>query len=387
MKRDRRRAIWLLAIVTMTCAAPATADVPPRSASGQTLALPEALAERGEVFHILPGEGTQLIWQGQTDFVRSTGLSQRIVGFFVAPFERTAADPSLLGGAWRMPVVSIVTGDPGDDEQITGAAGLDAANNPEVTFELTGVDAVALVDESDGRRHYTMNVTGQLNIKGNAIDVTAPATVHFLPFTWQTMPVALGDLCIVKTRFEVTPAQMGLPAPRRPNPDMIPERHVLDLHLIASTSPPDLHLDPRYPRARHHRRLAVLTQLRDFQNAERGGALAQALVQEAWDDAAALGDFATMIAQERGLVERDLDLALKAADRACALTDHTDAALLDTRAAVLYEQGELAAALEAVRLAADHLAGQPPEVQQAVQAHLAQYEAEAAGADESPPAE
>jgi thiol-disulfide isomerase/thioredoxin len=68
------------------------------------------------------------------------------------------------------------------------------------------------------------------------------------------------------------------------------------------------------------------------------------LVEQVWDDAGQLNAAAWSIATSRG--DRDLPLALKAAERAVGLTDQKDAAILDTLARVHYESGDLDRAIE-----------------------------------------
>lgn len=79
------------------------------------------------------------------------------------------------------------------------------------------------------------------------------------------------------------------------------------------------------------------------------------LVELSWDNAQQLNEFAWNTAIGQGT--RNLDLALKAAERATLLTHHTDAPILDTLARVHYEQGRLDEALKWQREAAQHNSG------------------------------
>ncbi len=105
------------------------------------------------------------------------------------------------------------------------------------------------------------------------------------------------------------------------------------------------------------------------------------IVEQSWGDARALNDIAWGIATSTG--ERDLGLAFKAAQRASELRDHKDAAILDTLARVLYEQGQLDKAIEWQRKACEHDPGEP-----SIGATLKKYEAEKAqqSPDADPPA-
>lgn len=126
-------------------------------------------------------------------------------------------------------------------------------------------------------------------------------------------------------------------------------------------------------------RLAVLQRAGRM---EEFAALQEQLVKDSWEDSQMLNEIAWSIAIGRG--ERDLDLALRTAERAAELTSHEDASVLDTLARVYYEQGKLAEAVEWQKKAAEHDAGNPQ-----ITATLEQYEAELAEkpATTEPPAE
>lgn len=97
---------------------------------------------------------------------------------------------------------------------------------------------------------------------------------------------------------------------------------------------------------------AKLNLLRRAERPEEVAELQKKLVDQVWDDANALNEIAWNTATSKE--KQDLDLALKAAERASGLRDHKDAAILDTLARVFYEQGNLDKALEWQRKAAEH---------------------------------
>jgi len=82
---------------------------------------------------------------------------------------------------------------------------------------------------------------------------------------------------------------------------------------------------------------------------EELAALESAYVQQIWNDSAELNNFAWQRAIGKG--DRNLDLALKAAQRGVELTRQEDASILDTLARVHYELGQLDKAIEWQRLA------------------------------------
>lgn len=87
---------------------------------------------------------------------------------------------------------------------------------------------------------------------------------------------------------------------------------------------------------------------------DRAYAFAAKEIERAWADGEALNSWAYMIADDESLTQRDLDLAMKAADRAKELTKGEDASVLDTVARVFYAKGNYKAALEWQRKAVEH---------------------------------
>jgi len=77
-----------------------------------------------------------------------------------------------------------------------------------------------------------------------------------------------------------------------------------------------------------------------------GYSYGRVLLNEFWNDAKLLNNLAWFVVDGENVVERDLPFARKAAERACELTNHRDAAVLDTLARVFFEMGELDAAMK-----------------------------------------
>lgn len=94
-------------------------------------------------------------------------------------------------------------------------------------------------------------------------------------------------------------------------------------------------------------------------------------VEQSWDDAQALNQFAWRLAIGRG--ERNLAVAHKAAVRGVELTERKDASLLDTLARVCFAQGDLPQAIEWQKLAVAVDQGENPQIA----ATLKEYEAAA----------
>ncbi len=104
---------------------------------------------------------------------------------------------------------------------------------------------------------------------------------------------------------------------------------------------------------------------------EEASKLQAEMVEQAWDSPQILNQIAWGIAKSEG--ERDLDLALKAAQRASELREDKDAETLDTLARVHYEMGQLDEAIEWQKKAVEHSQGN-----RVIHITLEKYEAEKA---------
>ncbi len=94
-----------------------------------------------------------------------------------------------------------------------------------------------------------------------------------------------------------------------------------------------------------------------------------------WDDAQLLNSVSWTIltAPEIDDADRDIDLALAWADRACDLTDYEDASILDTLAKAYFDNSQIGKAVEFQRKAVDAASG---DLKTELQERLDEYEAE-----------
>ncbi len=78
------------------------------------------------------------------------------------------------------------------------------------------------------------------------------------------------------------------------------------------------------------------------------------IVKAKWDDASTLNRIAWSTVDDRDVISRDLDFAMKAARRASELTGGTNSSILDTVARVYFEQGDLESAIRWQEKAVEH---------------------------------
>lgn len=96
------------------------------------------------------------------------------------------------------------------------------------------------------------------------------------------------------------------------------------------------------------------------------------VMKDFWDDPMILNMMAWSTVDEKGVKERDLKFAMKAAERANKLTEAKDPAILDTVARVYFEKGDLKTAIKWQRQAVEH-AGETPMAED-LDATLEKYE-------------
>lgn len=407
------RASFLLTAVLLPAPGVQADEVPPRAASGQTLVIPAEQVELGEVYHVAPGTGTQLLWTSDAPLLRITSSCSRVVGYVVAPFDLEADRPPLLAGAFRVPVASLRSGVRDQDDVLHGPTALNVAEYPEITLRISGVSDAKFTGEDKQRKSYTLTATAELTVKDTTVTVELPLQMTFVPFTWATMPVNLGDFVILRTHFDVKLADLGVQLSPRPNPDFQTEAVTLDWFLLCSLAPPDKNIDPAIKHEHYRGQLRLLTLLRDFDDPDKGYAFGRELARSLWDEpsgpnrdreggstgvppapgsagvppaepnrdregavvrAKALDRLASAVLTEDGIRTRDFAFVLELARRANELTAHQDPALLHTLARAYWDRGEPEPALKWIRQAVEHLAGAPPDVAEQVRATLQRFE-------------
>lgn len=366
-------------VVLLTCAtAGAFSEVPPRSAGGQALVIPERHLEAGEVYHVTAGMGTQLIWHSDAPLMRLVAVCNRVVGYVVTPFDTEEGQAPLLAGAFRIPVASFSTGSQQYDAEFHGERALNAGKYPEITLRITRVSDSKCTKQENGRESYSLKVAGELQVKDKTVAVEIPMRLTLVPFTWQTMMrLGMGDALILRGEFDVPVAEMGLERSSPRSSDYASDIVHFDLYLLCNTMSPERNLYPDITHERYLKQMQFVTLLRDFDDADKGYEFGRTYLREIWDDAQALNRLASATLTEDGIKTRDLGFALKAAQRANELTEFKDPALLDTLARVYYDKGDLATAVKWARQATEHPEGAAAQVVAQARATLERYETQA----------
>ncbi|HMQ17497.1 MAG TPA: hypothetical protein PKC49_16160, partial [Phycisphaerae bacterium] len=344
--------------VAIPCGAVAAADVPPRAESGQTLIVPDAHLDAGEVYHVMSGDDAQITCPSDAPLQRLIAVNRRAVGYVVVPFDRKESDAPLVTGAFRIPAAAFETGVSALDDLLRGPALLDSALHPEVTCRL----AEARSFERDGAgepARWKLRAVAQLEVRGRLLHKELDASVTFRPFTWQTMGRHPGELLTIRATLEVTLEELGLGKPGPPWAERLADRLRCEVFLLCNTVPQDKTLDPASPQAEFSRRLRIITLLRDLDQPREGLALARQYLRDHADNAPALNRLAMDLLTTDGLRSRGLDVALEAARHAARLSAHKDAAILDTLAQAHFACGSPVEAVAWLRKAVEGAAGPP----------------------------
>lgn len=305
-----------LLLIACISSATAFAEVPPRSHVGQTLTVSDADFERGQVYHLLPGEDSQLAITSVATLKRTILTSSRAVGYVVGAFDPEESEAPVLGAALRVPVISFASGSPTTDMLLRGPGYLNVPEHKEMTFELTGTsDVEKLASDDDDVLPWKMKLHGTLSARGSTVGVVMPAEVRFLLTNFRTFARTAGDLITVQGSFEIEPAKLGWEMPERAA-GLVASSLTVDVFLLGSTLSPEQNLDPNVDLERWLAELRYLTLARDLADIKGAAAHGAEFLAKYRDDAAALDHLARAILSEPGVHRRDLALARQLVERA-----------------------------------------------------------------------
>jgi polyisoprenoid-binding protein YceI len=116
-------------------------------------------------------------------------------------------------------------------EHMLGEEWLDAANHPEITFEVKEV-----LNPVKNGNEGTADVKGVFTLKGVSKEITAPAKVTYLPgrLADRSNGKMQGDLLVIRTNFQINRSDFGIKAGE--NLDKVSE--TIDISLSIAGSAP-----------------------------------------------------------------------------------------------------------------------------------------------------
>ncbi len=163
------------------------------------LAVPAMASAQRRTAAVGRGSGIQFVSDAPLE--RMTGRSSSLTG----ELSFDPADLSNVSGTLSVPVASLRTGIDLRDEHLRGDSWLDAARNPNITLEISGVEGATRLEPNTATR---LRLRGTFNLHGVARPVTINATVRWIPDSNQVRAQA---------RFTVrlTDHNISVPAPVR----------------------------------------------------------------------------------------------------------------------------------------------------------------------------
>lgn len=212
--------------------APLPAPAQPR-ADGSGLVIPDGLAERGTLYHLLHSRAVQATFRSTTPLETFAGETDAILGYallahapdiaaaFATPEESVEAEPPaaerrgvLLAAEFVVPVDSIRTGIDMRDRHLQSSEWLDASNHPHIRYRLAFfADPNDITPDTapDGAHTIRGELVGDMTIRGitRPIRITA-ATIALLPQSDTTARVAPGDLMALRCRYTLTLEDFGI---------------------------------------------------------------------------------------------------------------------------------------------------------------------------------
>ncbi|RMH25773.1 MAG: hypothetical protein D6693_08350 [Planctomycetota bacterium] len=376
-----------LIAVSLAAGVPAMASlaaVPPRTPSGLTLEIPAEHAAVGTPFYVVTGADTQLTFISDAPFERISGTSSDIVGYIVVPDLGDAVPDTIeMVGAFRLPVASIDTGLPARNGHLQSARWLNAESFPDITFELRRARGVSVERRDDEKKItvYTATLVGDMTITDTTREMAVPARITLMEDAPRQVRGG-GTLLAINCDYTVDLGEFS-PGVLERNAAAIGSRVASEIELsqflLLRPSSPDGQVQSIAGRFETTPEVAA-TLLR-FQrllttshDPDAAYAVGESLLEAAWDNAEILNIAATLAINDAAK-RKDLRYALRAARRAAELTDHKDAMILDTVAAIQFESGDLAGALRTQRQAVEHLDSAPERMRGEIKANLEKYEA------------
>lgn len=328
-------------------------SVPPRGPGGQTLRAPDVHLDAGLIYHVLPGEDTQVVFRSDARLLRIAGTCRRVVGYLVSPFDLEEGGHPVLGGAFRVPVASLTTGRTSEDRILQAKPLLRKADHPEILVRVLSSGPAQGFQEEAGVSSCRVDLELRIEMNGIEKDLTVPCELAFMPCTGATFSRGVGDFLALRSQFSVVSKDFDLLPPDPSYREKLAETIELDVFLMLNTVSPEKSLDPSVKREDHVRRLRYLTLLRDLDRPEEAYKLAHELAQEWWSDPHSLHQLVRITLDDEEIKTLDHPFLQEVMERAVELTAQSDPDVLETLAEIHVDRGDLAAALAVLDRAAN----------------------------------
>ena len=136
-------------------------------------------------------------------------------------------NPESLKGTIKLDVSSLHVPNPTMKEHMHGANWLNAAQYPDITFELTGLKNIKTQGNTT-----TADANGKMTIKGTTKEISIPVKITYLKDRLKDRQGKEGDLLVVRSNFAVKRSDFGINA--RQNEDKVADTIELSLSIAGS---------------------------------------------------------------------------------------------------------------------------------------------------------
>jgi polyisoprenoid-binding protein YceI len=200
------RALALGSAILATSATGVALAAAERSPGGKTLVVPSEDARKGTVYYVHPGKDAQVTFTSDAPLEHIKGTSNDLVGYAVWG----GPSDGLVAGEFHLPVKSMETGIPLRDEHMAGSNWLNAADHPNIIFDLERSRNVSIERETDQFTTYTMTLVGSMTIKGETRRLEVPAKITMMPESDRTRSRFPGDLMAIRANYSVELSSYGV---------------------------------------------------------------------------------------------------------------------------------------------------------------------------------
>lgn len=173
-----------------------------------TLSLSSSARAQPRQFVVRNDGGSRIQFISDAPLETITGVTSGLSGELTVDI----ASVSSTRGSVQASIASLRTGVDLRDEHLRGEAWLDAAHNPNATFQITRIDGASALRPNEAA---SVQVHGRFTLHGVSRELTTTARVRLVPLTPELArtPGITGDVLRIQTTFTVRLTDFGVSVP------------------------------------------------------------------------------------------------------------------------------------------------------------------------------
>lgn len=203
--------VWRFAMASLALALCASAFAEEDQREAQPgIIVPKEHADLGRVYYLVETKKPQVTFRSSTSKEKFKGASVQLVGYAVAPNDGEVLPAKLAAAEFRLPVVSLDTGNSSMNEHMLAKRWLNERAYSLVVFTITDVQNVKLVREKEDSTLYKAKLVGTMSLVGQEREMTVSAKITLKPESEKTKKIAPGDLMTIRSTFHIVLSEFGL---------------------------------------------------------------------------------------------------------------------------------------------------------------------------------